>query len=115
MGVKQRQQFEFFGGQFFAGFAAANFEAFRVDGLGAAITDRDFKVLATENLFEAKENVRIVLDNENSRLHCSSSFGFCPFSGRTKVKQLPPPKRAWQVTSPPWARAIWRASVRPRP
>ena len=36
-------------------------------------------------------------------------------AGRRSVKQLPPPSRGSHTTSPPWARAICRASVRPSP
>ncbi len=42
-------------------------------------------------------------------------YGRRRLAGKLTSKQLPPPSRGRQCTSPPWRRAIWRTSARPKP
>src|SRR5207237_1274941 len=80
-----------------------------VERLVAAPAQCDLERLALQNFLQTKRDVGIVFDNQNFRFHVSARIG------RRKTKQLPPPGRVWQATSPPCVRAICRASVRPSP
>ena len=86
-----------------------------IDGLVAAIADNDLKAVALHHFLQTQQDVRIVFDNENFCFHSCQFVVEIGAAGRRSVKQLPPPSRGWQTTSPPCARAICRASVRPSP
>src|SRR5206468_2754464 len=95
-----------------------------VNGVVAAIAHGDFKAVALEHLLESQQNVRVIFDDQNFCFHLldrSIRVYSCAFlfetggAGSRRTKQLPPPGRGSQTMSPPWARAICRARVRPRP
>src|SRR3954469_881223 len=53
----------------------------------ATIANADLELFAAQNFFQARQNMRVIFDNENPGFHGLEC------SGKIKPKQLPPP--AW--------------------
>src|ERR1051326_6853740 len=77
-----------------------------------------------KDLLQSEHNVWVIFDQQDLGFHVSfpsgspdlkSGASVSRFGGSVSRKVLPPPGRGSYVTSPPCARAILRASVRPSP